>query len=49
MIKDHAREPKIGADVPRRPMSIIVLLVLALVLITAFSFTLFIGGMLKMC
>ena len=37
MIKDYAREPKIGADVPRRPLSIIVLLVLALVLITAFS------------
>ena len=35
MLKDYAREPKIGADVPRRPMSIIVLLVLALVLLTA--------------
>ena len=35
MIKDYAREPKIGADVTRRPMSAIVLIVFALVLLTA--------------
>ena len=37
LIKDYAREPKIGADFPKRPMSIIVLLVFAIVLITAFT------------
>ena len=35
MIKDYAREPKIGADVPRWPISVIVLIVFALVLLTA--------------
>ena len=37
LIKDYAKEPKIGADFPKRPMPAIVLLVFALVLITAFT------------
>ena len=37
MIKDYAREPKIEANAPRRPMSAIVLVVFAIVLITAFT------------
>ena len=40
MIKDYAREPKIGADVTRRPMSAIVLIAFAIVLITAFTLVL---------
>jgi len=36
LIKDYAREPKIEDDAPKWPMSIIVLLVFALALLTAF-------------